>query len=263
MAEKFSEFGLALSGGGARGIFHAGFIQALSNAHLQPAALSGTSMGAIVAGFYAAGVQPSEMLKAIKVPNIMHLRSWIGMKGGVGSLDVLREQLEKHIRHSDFQNLQIPLTVSVTNLNTGKNELISSGNLIEAIIASASIPIVFMPVKMGTQYFVDGGLTLNLPAKCLQKEGRLVIGVNCNALLEDEETYDTFRNVVERCLHIGVQNTVHDQVAYCDLYVKSDQMKKYHTFEFEKAQEIFNIGLRAGEKTIPKIEALLENSSPA
>lgn len=256
MSPKFHEFGLALSGGGARGIFHAGFLQALSDAGLKPSAISGTSMGAIVAAFYAAGVEPAEMLTAIKVPNLMHLRSWIGMKGGVGSLAVLREQLVKRIHHQDFDKLNIPLTVSVTNLNTAKNELLTSGNLIEAVVASASIPIVFMPVKIKQHYYVDGGLTMNLPAECLKMEGRLVIGVNCNAIDDVEEPFDTFRNVVERCLHIGVQNTMIDQFQYCHLLVESSLMNKFHTFDFDQAQEIFDIGLAAGREMIPKIQSL-------
>lgn len=257
MTKPYTSFALSLSGGGARGIFHAGFLQALDEANLKPEAIAGASMGAIVGAFYAAGIEPREMLNAIKTPNLMHFRSWIGLKGGIGSLAVMREQLLTTIGFDDFAQLTIPLTVSVTNINTGKNELISSGNLMDAVVASASIPVVFVPVKIGNHYYLDGGLTLNMPVKCLLKEGRPIIGLDCNYLDENDIEYSSLMPVIERTLRIAANYTMRDQIEACTVYVSSEKMKDYHTFDFEKANEIFDIGYSNGLQKIPLIQRAL------
>lgn len=257
MTKTHTNFALSLSGGGARGIFHAGFLQALDEANLKPEAIAGASMGAIVGAFYAAGVSPREMLKAIKTPDLMHFRSWIGMKGGIGSMDVMREQLFATTGFDNFDQLAIPLTISVTNINTGKNELISSGNLMDAVAASASIPIVFVPVKIGKYYYLDGGLTLNLPAKCLEKEGRPIIGLDCNYLDETDVEYSSLMPVIERTLRIAANNAMQDQIEACAIFVSSKKMKDFNTFDFEKANEIFDIGYACGRQKIPEIKGLL------
>lgn len=253
MGQKFKEFAVALSGGGARGIVHAGFLKALDEAGLKPAAISGASMGAIVGAMYAAGVSPQAMLESIHLPGFFTLPSWIGLRGGLGSLDILRQQLEKYIGHDSFEELRIPLTVSVTNLNTAKNELISSGSLYDAVVASASIPIVFVPVKMGGHYYVDGGLTLNLPVRCLKKDKRLLVGINSNHIEEQDRAFHSMKMVGERCLFIAVQNTLISELDSCDVLIDPPEARLYGTFEFDKAAEIFEIGYRSGLENIPTI----------
>jgi NTE family protein len=259
MTESTKKFALALSGGGARGIFHAGFLQALDEAEMKPAAIAGASMGSIVGAFYAAGVKPKEMLKAVKTPNLMHIHSWIGLKGGLGSMKVLREQLNAFIKKDDFESLDIPLTISVSNLNTGKNELLTSGSLVDAVVASSSIPVVFMPVKIGTEFYLDGGLTLNLPAECLKADDTVVVGLDCNFMEDTDTSYTSLMPVVERCLHIIVRNTLRDQLDSCDIYVSSKEMEAFGTFDFDQANKIFEIGYNTAKDFIPKIRKALKS----
>jgi len=150
MPKKFKSFALSLSGGGARGIMHAGFLKALDENGLKPEAMAGASMGAIVGAMYASGIQPDDMLKAIKLPEFRNLHTWIGLKGGFGSLDQLRKQLEKNVKADSFDKLDIPLTVSVANLNKACNELITEGNLYDAVVASSSIPFCLCRPKLAT-----------------------------------------------------------------------------------------------------------------
>ncbi len=259
MAESTKKFALALSGGGARGIFHAGFLQALDEAEMKPSAIAGASMGSIVGAFYAAGVKPKEMLKAVKTPNLMHIHSWIGLKGGLGSMKVLREQLNTFIKKDNFEALDMPLTISVSNLNTGNNELLNSGNLIDAVVASSSIPIVFMPVKIGSNFYLDGGLTLNLPAECLKADDTVVVGLDCNFMEKTDTNYTSLMPVVERCLHITVRNTLRDQLDSCDIYVSSAEMEEFGTFDFDQANKIFDIGYQTAKAYIPQIKEALKS----
>jgi NTE family protein len=257
MAKKYQEFALALSGGGARGIVHAGFLKALDEAGLKPAAISGTSMGAIVGSMYASGVTPDEMMKALKYPDLKTLPSWLGFKAGIGSLEIVRKTLEQHIGSDRFEDLKIPLIVAVTNLNRACVELINTGNLYDAVIASSSIPVIFMPQKIGAHFYVDGGLTMNMPVKCLKKEGRMIIGINSNHIEELDKQFTSMKQVGERCLFIAVQRTLVDQIDDCDLFVDPAEARMYGTFEFEKAHEIFEIGYNSGKENIPQIKAVL------
>jgi NTE family protein len=222
-------------------------------AGLVPAEVAGASMGSIVGALYCAGVSPDEMLKALKLPDFFTFPQWIGLKGGIGSLKVLEEQLNKFIPHNSFDKLKIPLVVSVTNLNTGRNELIRKGNLARAVMASSSIPIIFEPIKIGRHQYVDGGLTLNLPVSCLKKKGRFIVGVNSNRTSEVDTNFKTMRQVGERCLFIAVQNTLRDQIHDCHLLIEPPNGRHFTTFEFDKAQEIFEIGLEIGNAAAPQI----------
>lgn len=253
----FKEFAIALSGGGARGIVHAGFLKALDEAGLKPAAISGTSMGAIVGSMYAAGVTPDEMMKALKYPDLKTLPSWLGFKAGIGSLEIVRKTLEQHIGSDRFEDLKIPLIVAVTNLNRACVELISTGNLYDAVIASSSIPVIFMPQKIGAHFYVDGGLTMNMPVRCLKKEGRMIIGINSNHVEELDKEFTSMKQVGERCLFIAVQRTLMDQLEYCDLFIDPHEARLYGTFDFEKAPEIFEIGHKTGKEYVPIIKEML------
>ncbi len=256
-ARSFSSFAIALSGGGARGIVHAGVLKALDEAGLVPAEVSGTSMGSIVGALYCAGVSPDDMMKALKMPDFFTFPHWIGLKGGIGSLKVLEDQLNKFIPHNSFDMLKIPLIVSVTNLNTGQNELIRKGNLARAVMASSSIPIIFEPIKIGRYQYVDGGLTLNLPISCLKMKDRFIVGVNSNHTSELDTDFRTMRQVGERCLFIAVQNTLRDQLSDCHLLIDPPEARRFTTFEFDKAQEIFEIGFEAGRAAVTELRKAL------
>jgi NTE family protein len=258
MSQKFRSFALSLSGGGARGIMHAGFLKALDEAGLKPAALAGASMGAIVGAMYASGVKPDDMLKAIKVPEFRNLHTWIGLKGGFGSLDQLRKQLAAFVKVKTFDKLSIPLTISVTNLNTAKNELISKGNLHDAVVASSSIPILFVPTKIGKYYYVDGGVTNNMPVDCLKKRGRMIIGLNSNHTDELDKEFKSMLAVGERCLRIVVRNNEMDQMQHCDLVIDPEELRSYSTFDFDVADKIFEIGFKAGKDHLDEIKSKLE-----
>ncbi len=147
--------------------------------------------------------------------------------------------------------------MAVTNLNKACVELINTGNLYDAVIASSSIPILFMPQKIGDHFYVDGGLTLNLPVKCLKKEGRMIIGINSNHVDELGKEFASMKQVGERCLFIAVQRTLVDQIEDCDLFIDPAEARSFGTFEFEKANEIFEIGYNSGKENVPVIKAIL------
>ncbi len=246
------KLGIALSGGGARGIAHLGVLESLRRHKIEPDVISGASMGAIVGCFYAAGYNPEYILEEVKKEKLTKFLKW-GLPGdGFLDLEYMEELLAGHIEKNDFSSLKKPLFISVTNLNTGRNEIISKGPLFEYIIASASIPILFKPRIINQQTYVDGGLLNNMPATAIRKICKKVIGVTINHC-GPVKTVNGMKEIAERCLRLGIESNVKENLAVCDLVIQPENIQSFNTFDFRKADEIFRIGFEFTEEMITRI----------
>jgi len=249
-------YGLALSGGGARGIIHLGVLQAMNDMEFYPTALSGTSMGAIVAAFYAMGMEPREVLKIVKEKadrkHIFSIRIRHRATTGLFKITLLEENLKKYCPIDDFSAFKIPLFISVTNLTTGKNEIHSQGKFIDYVIASATIPILFETRIINGNHYVDGGLSKNMAAQVLQNHVDKIIGIHSNHIVENKNI-TTMKDVAERCFQLSIFNTVKDELNYCDYLIDPPKARNYSTFDFDKADEIFEIGYQEGLEFIKSL----------
>jgi NTE family protein len=156
--------GVILSGGGARGFAHAGILKALNEAGIYPDVISGVSAGAIVGAFYADGFSPVEIFKIFSQNKKFFNYAKISVpKSGLFRTIGLEENLSENLRAKTFEDLKIPLFIAATNMNIGKIEYFNSGDLVDKIIASASIPVLFHPVEIEDNYYADGGVIDNFP----------------------------------------------------------------------------------------------------
>ncbi len=255
-----TKFGLALSGGGARGIAHIGVLKALEENGIKPSVISGTSMGALVAVTYGLGIDYDEMLYMVKKgANPLRLKSLNLRKQGIFDLDTVRQAFEKRAAKDDFDVLKIPTFITVTNLNTGKYEIISKGKFIDYTLASASIPLLFTPVKIGNSIYVDGGLTKNMAAAAIKPHCDKVIGVHVNHIgfMDD---ISGVKDIASRTFHLAVYNTILNELDYCDYIIDPPATTKYGVLDFNKAQEIFELGYDEGLKLAEQLNS--DNSSP-
>jgi len=149
------KFGIALSGGGARGIAHIGVLAALENFGIKPQVVSGTSIGAIVGVLYAAGYSPKEMLKILVKRKFHKIINWHRPFSGLLDMGRMQKVMGEMIGEDDFSSLKIPFYCAVTNLNSGQGEIKSEGKLFQWVMASASIPVVFEPRIIDGQTYVD------------------------------------------------------------------------------------------------------------
>ena len=249
------KIGLALSGGGARGIMHTGVLQALHEHHIFPEIIAGTSAGAIMGALYAEGLSPADILEFSKSLSIKKGMRW---STGPGFLkhDLLRERLRDAIPHDSFEGLKKPFSVSVTNLNSSHNEMFSQGQLIEVVVASSSIPVIFAPVQLGDDLYCDGGATNNMPAKVIRPHCDFVLGVNVHPRLPLEKTeLSRVIYVAMRAFEMSIFNNIAPQIQACDFVIEPDQdIRKYNLFSFAKAQELHDLGYRTTMNAIPKLE---------
>ena len=176
MPESKYKTGLVLSGGGARGFAHLGVLQALNEADIFPDILTGTSAGSLAGALYCDGYKPVEILKIMKLQSKLDYMRPVLPRDGLLQITGVEKLLETHLRAKTFEDLKIPLVVCATDLNHGKAIYISKGNLITALIASSSIPVLFKPVVINKIYYVDGSVLDNLPVKPVQNKCSLLIG---------------------------------------------------------------------------------------
>jgi NTE family protein len=256
MVMKKYKLGIVLSGGGARGIAHLGVLQALNENGIEPDAIAGTSMGAIVGCFYAAGRSPAFILEEIKKERITKFLSFSLPGDGFLDLEHIEELMKKHIGVNNFKSLKKPFFISVSNLNTGKYEIISQGRLFEYVIASASIPIIFKPQVINNNTYVDGGLLNNLPAQALRNDCEKLICVHVNHS-GPLKKISGLKEIVERCLRLGIESNIIESIKAADVVIQPEKVKEYNTFDFRKSEEIYRAGYEATLEMMEEIKKKL------
>jgi NTE family protein len=237
MYKKF----FVLSGGGCRGFAHLGAVKALQEHDIYPSEIAGTSAGAIAGAFLANGFAPDE-IKDIFINKLkLNMLAWNGFKMGLVSMKNIKDFIQKHLRYTKFEDLPIPLYTTATNYVTGKQTIMNKGDILDAIIAASSIPIIFPPVFIDDIPFVDGGLSNNLPTEPFinAKEHIVSIYVNPIKVFNPKETV---MELADRTLHLIHREMIGRSSAGCFLYIEPKELDQYGIFDIHKIPDIFEIG---------------------
>ncbi|HMQ49555.1 MAG TPA: patatin-like phospholipase family protein [Saprospiraceae bacterium] len=255
------KIGIALSGGGARGIAHIGVLKALENNHIFPSYIAGTSAGSIVGALYAAGHSPKKMMEIAKVASLFKIFKMGIPYAGLTKLTYLKEVLSANIESDSFEALQKKLFVTISNLNTGTIEWRSSGPLFDVVTASCSIPLLFQPVEMDGQLYVDGGLLDNLPVEPLHGKVDIIIAVNVmpNIALETKNIQNVF-SIAMRCFDLSILANSRPNLKLCDFLIEPKELNDYNIFQFSSYQEMYEIGYKAAAAQIGAIKTLIDNA---
>lgn len=256
----YYKFGIALSGGGARGILHLGVLEALQKYGIHPEIISGTSMGALIGVFYASGMEPMQILEVVKSGKLHRMINWKLPSNGLLDINKARNLLEKHIPADDFSCLKKPFYCTVSNLNEGTTEIKSSGKLFQWVLASASIPVIFEPQVIDGITYVDGGLFNNLPSASIRDQCRYLIGVHVNRNIP-EENISGLQAIAERTFRLVFALNVKESMALCDFVIDPPQTRLYNTFDFGKADELFKIGFDETERRILEVADFIDLNS--
>lgn len=245
MSDLLPEYGIVLSGGGARGLAHIGVLAALEKHGIFPAVVSGSSMGAIVGAFYASGISTEEMLNIARNRKLHDLFDWSFPKhGGMLSLKALRLVLEKHIPEDSFQALKKKLFITASNISSGKTEVFSEGPLFQPIIASASIPIIFEPQQINGSTYVDGGLFNDLPVEPIKDKCKKIIASHVNYNGPDPEL-SSIRAIAERVYRLAIYQHVQKNFTMCDFIIDPPALREHGIFDFKNIDRLYEIGFDA------------------
>ncbi|NPA37587.1 MAG: hypothetical protein GXO47_12150 [Chlorobi bacterium] len=249
---KNKKTALALSGGGSRGAIHLGVLKAFDENGIKIEAISGTSIGAIIGVLYSSGMSPEEIKKTLNTKTfrkVFHL-SW--SKKGLLKMDKLLKLLGKLVGHDAFEELNNKFYCCVSNLNQGNFEIISSGELLKPVIASASIPVIFEPVVINGEYYIDGGLFNNLPVEPLVEQDYFVIGVHVNNYKPPEDI--TAKTAAERIFTQVIKMNVKPKMEMCDVVIDPYIPEHVGVLDFSKTDYLFDLGYIEAMKYIEKLK---------
>ena len=172
MAKK--KVGLALSGGGAKGLAHIGVIQALTEAKILISYIAGTSMGALVGAWYAIGEDMQELedlFLDFKKSELFFLQQILLKKRNLLARTSTAQAIMRRFEGRTIESAKIPLAIVATDVQTGDDVVMRSGDIIPALRASISLPIIFPPVQHGEQILIDGGFSNPVPADVVRAMG--------------------------------------------------------------------------------------------
>ncbi|MEO0897563.1 MAG: patatin-like phospholipase family protein [Bacteroidota bacterium] len=247
--------GIALSGGGMRGVAHIGVLQALEDHGINPSIVTGASAGSLVGSLYAAGFKPGRILEIFRDTSITGLFTLTIPKFGLTDLSYIEKKIKELIPEDSFESLEKPFYVSVTNMSSGQFEIINEGTLSKAVVASSSIPILFEAQEINGNLYVDGGLLNNLPVEPMQGRVDVLIGVNVTPI-RATKSLDNILNIGYRTLDLIMWNNVQPRLSLCDIAIEPGA-QDYGFFQLQKAQEIYDAGYQATLDVIPQLEKLL------
>ncbi len=286
--------GLTLSGGGARGIAHAGVLHVLDSLGIRIDYITGTSMGSIAGGMYAAGYSAREIEEFalgmdweamfarssnlsyihparredhrkffLEVP-VAHRK--IQLQTGAVEGQQLWNTLNEVFLHvhdiNDFNQLDIPFRCIATNVETGEAVVMKEGNLITAIRASMAIPAVFRTVERDGMKLIDGGVVNNFPVVEAKNMGAdFVIGVNVSqGLRPAEELTNPIDIIYQMGFYSDARSFTQNREA-TDLYIEPE-LKGYTAASFASTEEIIEQGKIAARKMIDQLLELPQNDQP-
>ena len=276
LRKKPRRVGLALGGGGVRGLAAVPILKTLDELGLEVSHVAGTSMGAIVGALYALGLSGSEIEARVRDHIVLrddnirslyqkrkHLLRWLRVfgiatgRGGILSADGAFKHLFSEIAEREFADTQRQFVAIATNFWNGEEVVLQQGALLPAIKASMALPGIFHPVEIDGQLLVDGGLVNNVPYDKLIGEVDFCIAVDVMAPphAEGEEVpsaYETLLGAVDIMQVNALKLKL--KLAKPDILIQPD-IERVRILDFPKIE----YGLECGEIAAKKLRAQLES----
>ncbi len=272
--------GLALGGGGARGLAHIAILEVFDELGLRPHRLAGTSMGAIVAAFYASGQSARDIRERFarmllapedslwRTLGRRELRRWFDIaevnlgRGGLMKGDNLRRFLVQEGVAADFSGLAIPLRVAAADYWEWRQVVLERGDLPLALQASMAVPGLFQPVLHGGRLLVDGGAVNPVPYDLWNEETDVRIAVDVlGQRVSDRERMPGFLESVFNTVQLMEPSILAAKMAYDppDILVRPE-IQGVRMFDFHKADLIYHAAGEAKEALKRRLDALHERS---
>lgn len=248
--------GYALSGGGARGFAHLGTLKVLEQYGLKPNVIVGTSAGALAGVFYADGYHPDEIVELFRKREFREFVSFTIPRTGFLKSTGLHQFLKKNLRAKSFEKLQLPFYAVATDWERARTVTFSEGDsLVDAVVASCSVPIVFNPQMINNVPYVDGGILKNFPVTVIRKRCRYVVGVNVSLMIPPAEK-ESIRTMVERTFNLmSNANTLIDKSS-CDILIETTGLEKVSMFDLHSQNQIMESGYHAAAEAMSQKRSL-------
>ncbi|MBI4551127.1 MAG: patatin-like phospholipase family protein, partial [Candidatus Latescibacteria bacterium] len=283
--------GLALSGGGARGLAHIGVLKALVDAGIPIDDIAGSSMGAVIGGLYAAGYTPDDLqhlalttawddlmrdrpsrtslfvTQKMTQPNHTVQMRFHGLRpyvpGGLSAGQKLRNLFASltasatYLAGGDFNQLPVPFQAVAMDLTTGDEVVIDHGDLAEALRASIAVPFLLTPIDYQGRLLVDGGVVDPIPVDVVRSMGAdLVIAVDIQNSLRTRDRLITPWDVIDQVISVKVVQEARAQKARADVVI-SPEVGNHASSDFTRIGDLIRAGMEGTMPCVPRIRELL------
>ena len=256
--------GLALGGGAARGFAHVGVIEVLEEAGIKPDLVVGTSAGSLVAALYASGRSGQQLQATAMAMDEAAFADWTLpiFSRGVLRGEALARYVNAQVGNRLIENMPTPLGIVATDLNTGQGVLFRRGDTGTAVRASSAVPAVFLPVKIGSQEFVDGGLVSPVPVRYARQMGaELVIAVDISSAPEGNPAGDPLQILLQTFAIMGKSiNTW--ELRDADVVVRP-ALRGMSSADFASKRRAIEAGRAAMQAALPQLRAALQAKAHA
>lgn len=249
--------GLALGGGSARGFAHIGVLQALDEAKIPVGIVAGTSAGSLVGAFYAAGFSPWKMQEvALKVKDIDVADLSSGNKRGMMGGASLKRLVNGFLENMPIEKMPKRFAAVATDLATGEKVAIQRGDTGAAVVASCSIPGVFIPATFEGRELVDGGLTSPVPVAVARQLGAdVVIAVDVGGKPTTKPRSGLYEIILQSFEIMGRSLAqLEGKTANVLIQPRTDE---FDSSDFSVRKEMIEAGYAAGQAAIPELRRKL------
>jgi len=270
--------GIALGGGGVRGLAHVPILQVLDDLQIRPAIISGASMGAIVGALYASGISAREIREIIERRLILKNDTWRDLldkredllkwvhafkpdfsgSGLINARGMLNSLLDE-IKVDSFEDLEIPLLVVATDYWSAGEVVFEKGALLTALLASMAVPGVFSPVNVSGRIMIDGGAVNLVPYDLLSGRADFIIAVNVSRvrLADGAEVPNALESVLGTFDIMQTTILAHKlKRVKPDIYVWP-QIRDVRMLDFGKIEEVFAQAAPAAEDLRKELSRVL------
>lgn len=269
--EPSPRIGLALGGGGAKGLAHIVMLEAFDELGIRPRHIAGTSIGAVIGALYAAGLsgnkiralveqflitrEPGANTFKFRLPQSLRWLDFLDPSispGGLLDSSDFMAFLGETLQVQRFRELHIPLQVVAADVWSGEPVVLDSGPLLPALQASMALPGLFPPVMLNGQELVDGGVADPLPYDLLMDSCDIVVAIDVSGdTNHDSEDNLSFMGVLMHSFHTMTRNILLEKLKrqQPQIYIKPD-IRDVRVLEFYKAEEIFSQALPAKAQLI-------------
>jgi NTE family protein len=279
--------GLALGGGGARGLSHIGVLKVFEQQNIPIDIIAGTSIGAMVGGAFACGISSDQLerhvqeyvnsagfqsstVKAMadvysreqerltnKIQNFLKNQFYIIQmlfKPGILSTSDFQFMIDYFIPDIQIQDTLIPFRAVATDLINGEQIVFSQGSLRQAVLASCAVPGVIEPIREGNRLLSDGGIVSLIPVRVARDEGAdLVIAVSVDRDIQTDDELKTVKDIYYRACEITSAKLEKYELMDADIVIRPN-VKNLHWASFSKAVDLVREGEKAAQEMLSSIK---------
>jgi NTE family protein len=268
--------GFAMGSGAAFGYALIGMLRVLEREGITPDVISGTSMGALIGAFYAAGISSKDLEDiacSITRKRLIGMADFIIPRTGIIRGNGILKFLRSYLGDRTFRDLSLPFACVATDIQTGKEIILDSGNVAEAVRASLSLPFFFQPFYLDGRYLVDGGLVNPVPTSIIVAQGaNILLSANLTSKASERKVPamigwwrrhlptmmrgPSIPEIMMKTIYIMQYeiSQARSEIAHVVMNVKAHALLWW---DLDQAKKMISLGEASAEEMLPKIKSLL------